>query len=169
LGLVAVSSLCCKPSYFNFATKPFNVTRNAKRPRSNHPIETAIYVTRNGKRPRYNYPIETAIHSQSKRVHVFTYHRVVLPIAPPCPQKGPLPPGAPKAPPPPPPSGLNPNTAGPLAQQLPIALLPKGDARSASDDFWAHILYFCMGAKTRPNKCMMSKQVALLRFKAAQI
>ena len=31
------------------------------------------------------------------------------------------------------PRGLNPNTAGPLAQQLPIALLPKGDARSASD------------------------------------
>jgi hypothetical protein len=37
------------------------------------------------------------------------------------------------------------------------------------DYFWAHIFYFCMGAKTRPNKCMMSKQVALLRFKAVQI
>ena len=31
------------------------------------------------------------------------------------------------------PIDLFPKTAGPLAQQLPIALLPKGDARSASD------------------------------------
>ena len=28
---------------FNFATRPLNVTRNAKRPRHNHPIETAIH------------------------------------------------------------------------------------------------------------------------------
>ena len=43
LGLVACCSSCCKLLFFKFATKPFNVTRNAKRPRHNHQIETAIH------------------------------------------------------------------------------------------------------------------------------
>jgi hypothetical protein len=43
LGLVVFVPSCCKLLFFNFATKPFIVTRNAKRPRHNHPIETAIH------------------------------------------------------------------------------------------------------------------------------
>ena len=38
-----ICSLCCKLLLSNFATKPFHVTRNAKRPRHNHQIETAIH------------------------------------------------------------------------------------------------------------------------------
>jgi hypothetical protein len=38
---------CCKLLLFNFATKPFDVTRNAKRPRHKHPIETAIHSSWN--------------------------------------------------------------------------------------------------------------------------
>ena len=51
-----ICSLCCKLQLFNFATKPFHVTRSAKRPRHNHPIGTAIY--------------------SMKKKHVFTCHRV---------------------------------------------------------------------------------------------
>ena len=43
LGLVVFVPSCCKLLFFNFATKPFIVTRNARRPRHNHPIETAIH------------------------------------------------------------------------------------------------------------------------------
>ena len=57
-----ICSLCCKLLLFNFATKPFHVTRNAKRPRHNHPIETAIY-------------------SHAKNKYVFTCHHVACPIA----------------------------------------------------------------------------------------
>ena len=38
-----ICSSCCKLQLFNFATKPFHVTRSAKRLRHNHPIETAIH------------------------------------------------------------------------------------------------------------------------------
>jgi hypothetical protein len=51
-----ICSLGCKLQLFNFATKPFHVTRSAKRPRHNHPIGTAIY--------------------SMKAKHVFTRHRV---------------------------------------------------------------------------------------------
>ena len=51
-----ICSSCCKLQLFNFATKPFHVTRSAKRPRHNQPIETAIY--------------------SMKAKHAFTCHRV---------------------------------------------------------------------------------------------